>query len=1091
MKTHTGRSTAIRNVDRTALAALVLVTALVLAASPAVADSTPQTLPFSQNWANTGLITTNDVWTGVAGIEGFRGDGITGSTGVDPQTLLAADDPGVLDVNANQTNPLTFTTGGATEFELTNPVVALAGSGTADAPYLKLYLNTTGATGVTIHYNVRDIEAGPDDAVQQVALHYRVGATGTFTNVAGAYVADATTTGTDTQVTNVCAVLPAAADNLALVQVRIMTTNAAGNDEFVGIDDILVDTAGCTPADAAPEVSSTTPTNGATGVALASNIDITFSEPVNVTGTWFTISCASSGAHTATVTGGPTTFTLDPDSDFVNDETCTVTVEADLVTDQDTNDPPDNMAADYAFSFTTVAIVPALSIDDVTVTEGDGGTVTASFTVSSVPAPTGTVTFDYATADGTTNPATAGSDYVAIPTTSGSIDAANPTFTINVTVNGDTALEPNETFFVNLSNPAGATIGDGQGVGTITNDDFTPIHDIQGPGLTSPLSGSVTTQGIVTARKSNGFFIQAPEAEYDADPTTSEGIYDYTTSAPPADAAVGARVQVVGTISDFVPPSDPLQAPVTELTGPVVTQLSTGNALPGPIVLTAADTPPGSALEVLERFEGMRVTADSFTVVAGNLGNLSEANATSTARNYFWATITGVARPFRETGIEVPNPVLTCAAGSGCAIPSFDSNAEIFEITSTGQTGAALIDTRVGATLTGLVGPLDYTFRFWTIYPDPSPAPVVTGGITPTTVPAASTFEFTVASWNLQRFYDTFNDPATSDVQLTAIAYANRLNKASLAIRNSMNFPDIIAVAEAESAGVLADLAAKIDSDAVANSQPVPSYMAHLAEGNDIGGIDVGFLIKRAIVHDTTPRVAYDALIQENQAETWIDPSDNLPHLLNDRPPLRLSATVHHPNGSSFAVTVIANHLRSLNGIEDETPDGLTTVGNRVRQKRNAQAVSLANLVQARQIANPAERIIVLGDFNAFQISDGYVDVMATIKGTPTANTQVVVAASDLVNPNLTNLTESVPAADRYSYLYNGDAQTIDHILVNGALMSSTVAQRLEHPRICADFNDTARNDPNTALRLSDHDPVVAYFEVATFPVELASFSAE
>ncbi len=202
-------------------------------------------------------------------------------------------------------------------------------------------------------------------------------------------------------------------------------------------------------------------------------------------------------------------------------------------------------------------------------------------------------------------------------------------------------------------------------------------------------------------------------------------------------------------------------------------------------------------------------------------------------------------------------------------------------------------------------------------------------------------------------------------------------------------------------------------------------------------------------------------------------------------------ATVHHPNGSSFAVTVIANHLRSLNGIEDGTPDGLTTVGNRVRQKRNAQAVSLATLVQARQTADPNEKIIVLGDFNAFQISDGYVDVIGTVLGTPTPDTAVVVAAGDVVDPNLTNLTDSVAAPERYSYLYNGDAQTIDHILVNGALLSSTVTRRLEHPRICADFNDTARNDPNTALRLSDHDPVVAYFEVATFPVEVVTFTAE
>src|SRR5688572_1347111 len=59
------------------------------------ADSSAQALPFSQNWTNTGLITTSDNWSGVPGIEGFRGDTLTSTTGVDPQTVLAADDPGV------------------------------------------------------------------------------------------------------------------------------------------------------------------------------------------------------------------------------------------------------------------------------------------------------------------------------------------------------------------------------------------------------------------------------------------------------------------------------------------------------------------------------------------------------------------------------------------------------------------------------------------------------------------------------------------------------------------------------------------------------------------------------------------------------------------------------------------------------------------------------------------------------------------------------------------------------------------------------------------------------------------------------------
>ena len=128
-------------------------------------DGSYQTPPFSQNWTNTGLIVANDDWSAVPGIIGFRGDNLTAATGTDPQTILADDSPGVVDVNANQTNPDAFSTGGVTEFEITDPVVALAGSGTADAPYVLIHLNTTGFQSINVNYNLRDIDGSIDNAV--------------------------------------------------------------------------------------------------------------------------------------------------------------------------------------------------------------------------------------------------------------------------------------------------------------------------------------------------------------------------------------------------------------------------------------------------------------------------------------------------------------------------------------------------------------------------------------------------------------------------------------------------------------------------------------------------------------------------------------------------------------------------------------------------------------------------------------------------------------------------------------------------------------------------------------------------------------
>ena len=96
---------------------------------------------FTQDWSNAGLITTNDDWANVPAIVGYRGDNVTSTIGVDLRTLTANDAAPTVDVNANQTDPVVFNTGGVTEFDLANDTVALAGSATADAPYIVIYLD--------------------------------------------------------------------------------------------------------------------------------------------------------------------------------------------------------------------------------------------------------------------------------------------------------------------------------------------------------------------------------------------------------------------------------------------------------------------------------------------------------------------------------------------------------------------------------------------------------------------------------------------------------------------------------------------------------------------------------------------------------------------------------------------------------------------------------------------------------------------------------------------------------------------------------------------------------------------------------------
>lgn len=215
----------------------VLVTMLALALpGPAAA-----VLPLAQAWSDTALISVDDDWSAVPAIVGYRGDGLGAETGADPQTVVADGSATPLDVMANRTNPAALFIGGLAEFELADPSVALQPSSTADAPHLVLSLDTTGWRSVEVAYLLRDLDSAGDDAVQPVALQFRVGATGDFTNVPAGFVTDATTgPGLAELVTAVRAVLPAVAEGRPLVHVRVITTDAAGSDEWVGVDSIAV-----------------------------------------------------------------------------------------------------------------------------------------------------------------------------------------------------------------------------------------------------------------------------------------------------------------------------------------------------------------------------------------------------------------------------------------------------------------------------------------------------------------------------------------------------------------------------------------------------------------------------------------------------------------------------------------------------------------------------------------------------------------------------------------------------------------------------------------------------------------------------------
>jgi uncharacterized repeat protein (TIGR01451 family) len=791
-----------------------------------------------------------------------------------------------------------------------------------------------------------------------------------------------------------------------------------------------------------------------------------------VGGTWTangTIASATVRGMTGTVSGSNVTLYVTNNGTTINTMTDTsgynaaITGTLSLIATNATNTAIRGIALAPATAAPSpspsIAPTPSLSINDVSQDEGNAGTTNFNFTVSlSSPAQTGGVSFTVNTANGTTNPATEGTDYVAIVAGAGSIPEGSSSTQVTVQVNGDTTPEQNETFFVNISGVTGAGVTDGQGLGTIQNDDIvtTPIHDIQGNGNASPLVGqSVTTTGIVTGRKTNGYFIQDPSA--DADPNTSEGMFVFTSSAPSASITVGDSIRVTGTVSEFISPTsdepvspgDPKTA--TELTSPTTTILSSGNPLPAPLTESIFTSAAASRSAELEKYEYMRVSVSSLTVTQPTNNNFGE----------FWGVVTSTPRPFREPGIESGDPIPAADQGpfAGSAppnVPIFDGNFERImvdsdEATNTSNTRRSALFVTSGAIVTGIVGPLDYNFDDYRIVLDFGVAAGVTPGITaaiPVPTPTAS--EFTISHANLENFTSS---------------NATKLSKASLAIRNVLHTPDVVGLIEVDTTASAQALANQINAD-VGN----PSAVNYVVYFNDIPANtqDIGYLVNSARVIVGTPPTAYHA----STTFTYCGVTSTL----HDRPSWVLNAGFPQQGGGTIPVTIILNHTKSLIAVDSQLPFGSCgtgTEGARNREKRRLQAEDIADLIES----HIGENLVVLGDMNAFDFNDGLQDMVGTLKGSPAPANQVVEASTDRWSYTLSNLINTLPADQRYSFAFEGNAQALDHVLVNNAMLERNT--RYAYGRYNGDFSNDFATNANTPERVADHDAPVAYFSAA------------
>jgi predicted extracellular nuclease len=973
---------------------------------------------FSENWTDTSRIAANDDWSHVASIVGYLGDidPAGAVTGVDPRTLTGAN-LGQIDVIANLANT-SSTSGGVGEFQIANPTIGLQGSGTADAPSIVLYMDASGRQDIHLTATLRDIDGGADDAAQQVDVQYRTSPNGTWTNVPGGYFADVTTGGSATQETSLDVILPAGANNSPTLEIRIMTTNAPGSDEWVGIDDINVSSvqgpASYSIADAAvfEGTGTTTPISftvtRAGDTSAAGNVDYAVAFPgggFSANAADFASPLTGSVSFNAGETSKVLTLDLVADSNPEADEAFTVTLS---------NPSAGGLLGDSSGTGTIVnddGAPPLVAISDVTQVEGNSGTSTFTFTVVRTGG-TGAFTVDYATANGTAT--TADGDYVA---TSGTLSfaAGENSKLVSVTVNGDTVGEFNETFSVNLSNATGfAVLADPSGTGTIVNDDIIPIYMVQGSGSTSPFAGqSVRTQGIVTAIDSNGYYIQ--DQNGDGNSATSDGVFVFTSSAP-AGVAIGDLIQVTGTVTEFVAGAGALS--VTEINSPTaLSVVSTGNPLPAAVLIgTGGVLPPtengpgntfGNALAFYESMEGMRVTVQAPLVVQ-DTNSFGET----------WVLASGGAG---ATGVD---------SRGGITISAGDLNPERIQIDNDANLSPGYNPAHTQGDILGdVTGIMNYSNSSYEV--------LVTGTVTTTTdvtLPQETTTlhgdltHLTVASYNIENA-DVGDGQGKFDILAGNIVY-------------NLLAPDIVALQEIQ------------DADGPGN-------------GSDLSGVVTAQALIDAIKAIGGPNYVYIEIAPTTPGSTGGEPGGNIRNgfLYNpdrvglvagsvqlidvsafsgSRKPLVASFTF---NGSM--VTLIDVHFTSRLG-SDELEGSNQPPTDAGDTARTAMGQAVRNYVNDHLATDPTLKIGVFGDFNGFYF-EGAVGALEA-------------------GGVMTDLHRLLPPEERYSYVFDGNSQAIDQAVVTQNLASG------------AQFDPVHLNSEYlaNANRPTDHDPILASFLIAS-----------
>jgi uncharacterized protein len=757
--------------------------------------------------------------------------------------------------------------------------------------------------------------------------------------------------------------LASSADNTLRRTTTICAGDTNGTDGFdpsVEWDGFATDTfdglgshtASC-ETDTAPSASSTTPANGATGVALNANIEITFSEAVNVSGNWFSISCSTSGTHTAAVSGGPTSFTLDPAANFVDGDSCTVTVLASQVTDQDTSDPPDNMTADYVFGFSAADVCAA---------------------------------------------------------------------------------------------------------------SYTPIHDIQGSGLSTPIPGTVTTRGVVVgdfegSTGLQGFYLQGEDATADADPQTSEGIFVFTGSANLVNA--GSLVRVTGFARErfnqtALNGADSNGAPVPASN---IVVCGSGSVTPTSVMM------PFATADEPERFEGMLVHFPQSLVISEYF-NYERFGETVLA-----LPLAGETRPFTGTAIDEPGAPANARtlANSLRRITLDDANSAQNPAVLRHPNGNPFSLSnrfRGGDTVQNTVGVLGFDVGVYRIQPTAA-ASYTAANLRPA-APEPVGGVVRVAAMNTLNFFltldTTANDsgagPCGGNQNLDCrgadadqpFEFTRQRDKLLVALAGLDS--DVIGLNELENTPGVEPL------DSIVSGLPGYAYIDTGTIGTD--AIKVGLIYRPAVV---TP-VGLFQILDSIDDPRFID--------TKSRPAL---AQTFEVNATGARFTVVVNHLKSKGSACDDVgdPDLGDGQGN-CSQTRKAAAQALVDWLATDPTGSGDADFLIMGDLNSYAQEDP-IDAIK-LGADDTAGT----------TDDFTNLVAQYGGTFAYSYVFDGQAGYLDHALASPTLTAQVTGATEWH--INADEPDLLDYDTSfkppaqeaiyevNAYRSSDHDAVVVGLEL-------------